>query len=316
VEKKAVLLMAYGAARDLADLERYYTHIRHGRPPSAEELANLTQRYEAIGGNSPLFAITRRQAVGLEQALASRPGFDRTVVYMGMKHAAPFIADAVRQMLADGVEECYALVLAPHFSTMSVAQYIDEAREALAGAGASVRLIPIWSWHLAPGLIGGLAKRVESALARFTADESPTILFTAHSLPERILAEHDPYPDQIQETGRAVMARLGSPSALRYQFGWQSAGRTREPWLGPDLLTTLDALKAEGRQAVLVCPVGFVSDHLEILYDIDIEAQAKARALGIHLERTLMFNDDPGFLATLADVIFGADAVETAAEAT
>ena len=311
---KAVILMAYGAAKDLDDLERYYTHIRRGRAPSPQELQELAQRYQAIGGQSPLLEITRRQAVGLEQRLSARAGFEHMRVYVGMKHSPPFIADTVRRMVEDGVEDVYGMVLAPHFSTMSVAQYLEEARGALAQEGANVRWVPVRSWHLAPGLIEVLSRRVEEGLGKFGPGEAVTVLFTAHSLPERILTVNDPYPQQIQETGHAVMTRLGGVVAA-YQFGWQSAGRTREPWLGPDLLTTLTAFSEEGKRAVLVCPVGFVSDHLEVLYDVDIQAAAHARQLGIHLERTRSLNDDPAFLDALADVIAGADGARRLAEA-
>jgi len=310
---KAILLMAYGSAKDLADLERYYTHIRRGRAPSQAELEDLTRRYQAIGGHSPLLEITRRQALGLEQALSRRPGFEQIRVYMGMKHSPPFIAETVQRMVADGVDEIYAMVLAPHFSTMSVGQYIQEAVESLADAKAEVRWIPVWSWHLAPGLIDLFVGRVREGLARFGPEESVTVLITAHSLPERILQVNDPYPDQIQATGHAVMAAFGGKIA--YEFGWQSAGRTREPWLGPDLLIRLEQLAQEGKRAILVCPVGFVSDHLEILYDLDVKAQRVAEGLGIHLERTRSLNDDPGFFETLAEVIAGTVS-EQVAEAT
>lgn len=304
---QAVLLMAYGAARDLEDLERYYTHIRHGRPPTPPQLQDLTRRYQAIGGRSPLYAITRRQAVGLEQALQEQSGFQTTKVYVGMKHASPFIADAVETMTDDPeLSTVYGLVLAPHFSTMSVAQYMEEAKVQLAQRRSGIRWVPIWSWHRAPGLIALLADRLREGLRKFGPEESVTVLFTAHSLPEKILEANDPYPQQIRETGEAVMTELGS--ALAYEFGWQSQARTPEPWLGPDLLVRLEQLASQGARAVLVCPVGFVSDHLEILYDIDIQAQARAQELGVHLERTASLNDDERLAATLAAAIVGTTA--------
>lgn len=299
---RAVLLMAYGAAQGQDDLERYYTHIRQGRAPSAAELENLRARYEAIGGRSPLTDITGRQAAGLESALRRWPGFESTRVVVGMKHSPPFIADSMDRLLAEGVEEVYGLVLAPHFSSMSVAHYLKEAEQAIWTSKRRIRWTPTANWHLASGLIDLLAERIEEGVARFSRPESVTVLFTAHSLPERILQSGDPYPEQIQQTGHAVMAQLRAP-ALAYRFGWQSAGKTRERWLGPDLLSTLSSLAAEGKGEVLVCPVGFVSDHLEILYDLDVEARAHANRLGMHLERTRSLNDDPRFVQTLAWVV-------------
>lgn len=303
--RTGVLLMAYGAARDLDDLERYYTHIRHGRPPMPEELADLRRRYRAIGGRSPLDAITREEGERLEAALNRNAGESRFRVYLGMKHSPPFIAEASATMVADGVDRVVGLVLAPHYSAMSVGQYLSEAEKALAEAGGSrpPEFYPVRSWHREPLFLDLIADRVRAALTRFTPDEQKglAIVFTAHSLPERIRAENDPYPEQIRETGELVMARLALPGRERY--GWQSRGRTREPWLGPDILEMLEELRAEGTRAVLVVPIGFVSDHLEILYDLDIQAERRARDLGLHLERTESLNADPRFIAALVRIV-------------
>lgn len=303
-EHTGVLLMAYGAARDLDDLERYYTHIRHGRPPSAEALSDLRRRYEAIGGRSPLFSITRETGERLEAVLNANGGGGRFRVYLGMKHSPPFIADAVREMIADRVDRVVGLVLAPHDSALSVGQYLAEAGEALGEAGAAAPPFhPIRAWYREPLFLDLVADRIRSALTRFSHEEREhlAIVFTAHSLPERIRAQNDPYPSQIRETGELVMDRLGLSGRERY--GWQSRGRTGEPWLGPDILEMLEGLRRDGARAVLVVPVGFVSDHLEILYDLDIQAAARAHDLDLHFERTESLNADPRFVAALARIV-------------
>jgi protoporphyrin/coproporphyrin ferrochelatase len=280
---RGVLLMAYGTPATPSDVEAYYTHVRRGRPPTEEQLADLRRRYDAIGGTSPLLARTRAQADGLQAALG-----DGWRVELGMKHAAPFIEDGVTALAAAGVEEGVALVLAPHYSALSVGEYMSRAT-----AGA-VALTPVESWHLEPVLIELLAERV--AAARATVDPGALVLFTAHSLPSRILESGDPYPTQLEETAAAVAA---AAVATDWQVAWQSAGRTPEPWLGPDILEVIKGLDRD----VVICPCGFVSDHLEVLYDVDIEAQRVAAEVGIHLARTASLNDDPRFLAMLAGVV-------------
>jgi protoporphyrin/coproporphyrin ferrochelatase len=293
-----VLLMAYGTPRDLDEVEAYYTHIRRGNVPSPELLAQLKGRYEAIGGVSPLNDITRREAAGLEQVLNADGGRE-VKVYLGMKHAAPFIADTVLQMKKDGIEEAVALVLAPHYSTMSVQVYLDTALEASA-ACRGPRFSTVKSWHLEPALIDLLANRVHDARLCLTAPDQAMVLFSAHSLPKRILDHGDPYPDQLRETGEAIAIQL---DLKHYGFAWQSAGRTPEPWLGPDILDVLRDLASQSVKYIVLCPAGFVSDHLEVLYDVDIECQNFVRELGIELVRTRMPNDDPAFLRLLAQVV-------------
>ena len=301
-----VLAMAYGTPKSLADVEAYYTHIRHGRPPTLELLAELIGRYEAIGGLSPLNEITQAQANGLEDALNAGQG-EHTAhadseppykVYLGMKHVSPFIDDTLSQMAEDGIEQIVSLVLAPHYSSMSVGVYQKTAQEAAQRLGLDV--LPVLSWHLHPGFLELLAQRVQESLNQFSRPNDVMVVFTAHSLPEKILAQNDPYPVQLKETGEAVAAALDLP---HYTFGWQSAGRTADPWLGPDILTVLRNLREEGWEQVLVCPAGFVSDHLEVLYDLDIEAKKLATELGIEFARTRSLNADDGFLQTLADVV-------------
>jgi ferrochelatase len=216
-----------------------------------------------------------------------------------MKHAHPFIADAVARMAADGITEAVTLVLAPHYSAMSVGQYQKNADEA-ATAARGLTLWHVDSWHLHPKFLRLIESRVQSALARFANPDDVLVVFSAHSLPARIIAAGDPYERQLHETGDAVAAALHLP---RHRFAWQSAGRTADTWLGPDILEVLRELAAEGTRQVVLCPVGFVSDHLEVLYDVDIEAQALARGLGVQLERTASLNADPAFIETLRDVV-------------
>jgi ferrochelatase len=290
--------MAYGTPRDLEDVEAYYTHIRRGRPPPPELLEELLGRYRAIGGHSPLLEITRQQATGLQDRLG-------VPVHVGQKHAAPFIADAVADIALANTERVVGLVLAPHYSKMSIGDYERRARQAASEAGWGGELQMVESWHLEPGFIKLLAQRIEEALDRLPVDTraAATCVFTAHSLPESIVKEGDPYPEQLEATAGAVASELGLD---RWRTGWQSAGRTADPWLGPDLLDVIDTLADDGAKAVVVCPCGFVSDHLEVLYDVDIEAADRAAERGLALARTRSPNADSDFLDVLAGVARGA----------
>jgi protoporphyrin/coproporphyrin ferrochelatase len=291
----AVLTMAYGTPRDLDDVEAYYTDIRGGRPPSPELLEELVGRYRAIGGKSPLLEITRAQAAGVGERLG-------LPTYLGMKHAPPRIPEAIARIAEDGGRRAIGLVLAPHYSAMSVGDYERRARLAAKEIGWDGTIDMIDSWHLEPGYIALLAERVDEAMRTLTKDvrRDSTVVFTAHSLPERVLRTGDPYADQLRATGEAVAARLQLDA---WQIGWQSAGRTKDPWIGPDILEVIDRLAAAGRRGVVVCPCGFVSDHLEVLYDVDVECKKAAAALGLELERTASPNDDPAFLDVLATVV-------------
>lgn len=302
-----VLVMSYGTPESMADIEAYYTHIRRGHPPTPEQLAELTDRYEAIvGGVFPLRENTNRQVEGLQAVLdASAPGVYKC--YQGLKHARPYIEDGVKAMAADGIREAVGIVLAPHYSVMSVGSYVKRAQETAEGEG--IRMAFVESYHLHPKLIEALTARVKAGLAKFAAAEEQMkvrILFSAHSLPERILEMGDPYVEQLHATSRAVAEAAG---VSEWQFTWQSAGRTREPWLGPDILDTMKQLASEGETALLSAPIGFVSDHLEVLYDLDIEARALADELGIRFERIEMLNTDPLYMETLAESV--ADAAAT-----
>lgn len=295
-----VLVMAYGTPRGPADLEAYYTHIRRGRPPSAELLEELAARYQAIGW-SPLTELTQRQADGL-QARLEAVKLGRWRVYVGMKHASPFIGDVVRAMGADGVAEAVGVVLAPHYSRMSVGAYIaaaEAARRAL-DRPFPARYVERWGEH--PLFVEAVTDRLCAALARLPEeirDRTP-VIFTAHSLPERILTWHDPYPDELRRTAAAVAARAG---VRTWTLAFQSAGRTAETWLGPDVREVIHRFRDGGVRSVAVCSVGFVTDHLEVLYDLDIEARQVCEALGVQYVRAGSLNDHPLLIEALADLV-------------
>lgn len=301
--KIGVLVMSYGTPESLDQIEAYYTHIRRGNPPTPEQLKELTDRYEAIvGGFFPLRENTNQQVRGLEETLNRLHSDTEFICYQGLKHAAPFVEDGVAQMVEDGITEAVGIVLAPHYSTMSVGSYIKRARERSEELGLKINFVE--SYHLHPKLLEALSERVENALQKFnvTHEKQPFVLFSAHSLPEKILALNDPYPKQLLETSEAIATRT---NIANWEFVWQSAGRTREPWLGPDILDKIRSLHEGGDvKDILICPIGFVSDHLEVLYDIDIECQNLARELGLHLERTESLNTDPKYMETLADVVW------------
>jgi ferrochelatase len=278
----AVILMAYGSPPRLEDVPAYLADIRDGRPVSEEAVEELTERYRRIGGRSPLDEITEAQRAALERQLG-------LPVYVGMKHWRPRIAEAVEAALAAGAETIVAVVLAPHYSRLSIAGYRDRLKQALADRA---ELVFVESWHDHGPFIDVLADRVRGFDGH--------VVFTAHSLPERILAAGDPYRDQLLTTSRLVAERAGISS---WSFAFQSASATGEPWLGPDILEELDTLAANGVRRVLVCPVGFVSDHLEILWDLDVEAREKAARLGLELERIDSLNDDPEFVRALAGLV-------------
>lgn len=297
--------MSYGTPESLEGVEAYYTHIRRGNPPSAEQLKELKDRYEAIvGGVFPLRENTDRQVEALQEALNSgHSGEDvQYVCYQGLKHAHPFIEDGVEAMARDGITQAVGIVLAPHYSVMSVGTYIKRAREKAEASGVNMEFVE--SYHLHPELIDVLTRRVSAKLDLFeetgAARDEVRVLFSAHSLPERILAMGDPYRDQLLETSKAIAEQAG---VTFWQFTWQSAGRTAEPWLGPDILDTLHELGEAQVKYVLSAPIGFVSDHLEVLYDLDIEAQALASELDLRLMRTDSLNSDPAYMSVLSDVV-------------
>jgi ferrochelatase len=279
--KPAIILMAYGSPTELSDIRAYLEDIRGGRPASDAAVEELTERYRRIGGRSPLDDVTEAQRAALEKEL-------ELPVFVGMKHWRPRIAEAADRAVSGGADTVVGIVLAPHYSKLSVEGYRERLQEGLSGR-AELRFVE--SWHTHEPYIGVLADRVRGAQAH--------VVFTAHSLPARILDEGDPYRDQLLETSRLIAERAGLDS---WSFAFQSESRTGEPWLGPDILDELDSLKARGVERVLVCPIGFVSDHLEILWDLDVEARERAAELGLELERIESLNDDPAFVQGLADL--------------
>jgi ferrochelatase len=274
--------MAYGSPSRPEDVGAYLADIRGGRPVSPEAIEELEERYRRIGGGSPLNEITERQRAALERELG-------IPVYVGMKHWTPRIAEAAQRALDGGADHIVGLVLAPHFARMSIGGYHRQLQEALAGRA---KLTFIASYHAFEPFIDLLAERI--------GDTDAHVVFTAHSLPARILDEGDPYKDQLLETARLVADRARVPS---WSFAFQSESATGEPWLGPDILDELERLHDEGVRKVLVTPIGFVADHLEIYWDIDTEAREKAAELGLVLDRTESLNDDPAFIRVLAGVV-------------
>ena len=278
----AVVLMAYGSPSRAEDVRPYLEDVRGGRPASDEAVEELAERYRRIGGRSPLDEVTEAQRAALERELG-------VSVFVGMKHWRPRIAEAIDAALATGATRIVGLVLAPHYSRLSVGEYRDRLEAAVA---ARVELVLVEGWHDHPAFLDVVADRVRGTDA--------WVVFTAHSLPERILADGDPYRDQLLETSRLVAERAGLKD---WSFAFQSASHTGEPWLGPDVLDELGRLREAGVEKVLVAPVGFVSDHLEILWDLDVEARERAAELGLELDRIESLNDDPAFVRALAELV-------------
>ncbi len=295
-----VLLMAYGTPQDPSEVEPYFTHIRGGRTPSPEAVAGLQRRYMQVGGKTPLLEITNEVARKLEERLNREGGSFR--VYAGMKHWHPFIGDVMEQMQADGVQRVVAFALAPHCSRISLGGYRKAVEEAQERLGNPFDIPFAKCWHHNERWRDMIADYVRQGLEQFPADarSSVTVVFSAHSLPERIRTWDDPYERQLLESSADVAARAG---VTNWRFAFQSEGHTGEPWLGPDIVSFLEELHGEGVRDVLSVPLGFVSDHLEILFDIDIEAKDKARELGMTLHRTQMPNTRLEFIEVLASVV-------------
>lgn len=301
-----VLLMAYGTPDTPDQVEAYYTHIRGGRTPSRDAVEKLKRRYELVGGRTPLLDITGAVRDALERRLNARAR-DRYRVYVGMKHWHPYIADVVHRVAEDGITRLIALALAPHYSRMSIGGYQGALTAALRRVSRPIPVTMIDSWHMNDGFIALMADRVSGALRAWPPLERAGVvtLFSAHSLPERIREWNDPYERQLLESCHAVADRAGVDN---WRFAWQSAGDTGEPWLGPDICEVIAELHRDGVRRVLSVPIGFVSDHLEIFYDIDYEAKRRADELGMTLRRTPMPNADPEFIAALATVVAQAEA--------
>jgi len=291
-EPVAVLLMAYGGPNTLAEVEPYLLDVRGGRPTKQELVEEIRGRYAAIGGRSPIRELTEAQAAGLGRALG--PGF---TVRVGMRHWHPYIAEAMDGLVTLGARRVVGVAMAPHFSTMSVAAYEKKLRD---GAAGRLDVVMVQRWGEEPKFLDAVTAHVRAALARFPEPDRVQVLFTAHSLPQRILAVGDPYPTELRASADAVARRLGLTG---WQFAFQSAGATAEPWLGPDAESVVRELAGTGTTAFLLVPIGFVCDHVEILYDIDVELRGLAQELGVRLERTASLNDDPLLIAALAEVV-------------
>ena len=294
-----LLLLAYGGPDSLEDVRPYLMDVRHHRPTPDHVVDEITERYRQIGGRSPILELTNAQAAGIESALneAADPG-QSWKVWVGMRHWHPFIKDTLADMEAAGVTEAWSLVMAPHYSKMSIGAYFKRAAE----AESPIVLHEIHSWNLEPGYLDALSERIIDGLAKFPEAERANVpvLFTAHSLPEKIRTWDDPYERELATTVAALRERFPEQPS---EWAFQSAAMTPDPWLGPDAGVVIERLYNEGHRNVLVCPVGFVCEHVEILFDIDIEFQAQARALGMRLERIDMLNDHPSMTRGLASVV-------------
>ena len=289
-----VLVMAYGGPNNLDEVEPYLLDVRGGRPTSHEIVHEVRERYRQIGGRSPLLERTQAQAAALQAAL-NDPAFK---VYAGMRHWHPYIKDVLTRMAGEGITRVIGLVMAPHYSRMSIGVYYKKVEE----AGVPVEMARIEHWHLLPGYLDALAGGVREALERFPAEvrAQVPIILTAHSLPKRILEWNDPYPNELRATVAGVMEQIGAHPC---EFAFQSAAISAEPWLGPDAGVIIKRLAEEGKRHVLIAPIGFVAEHVEILYDIDIVYKRQAEQLGVHLERTEMLNTAPAMIAGLADLV-------------
>ena len=301
-KKMGLLVMAYGTPTREEDIERYYTHIRRGRKPSPEMLEDLKNRYEAIGGISPLARITLDQAQKLEEHLNIIQDEIEFKMYLGLKHIEPFIEDAVKQMHEDGISEAVSIVLAPHFSTFSIKSYNGRAQEEAEKLGGPA-IVSVESWYQEPKFIGYWANKVKTTFEQMPVEEKEhaMLIVSAHSLPEKIVQLGDPYPEQLQETADLIATEAGIKN---YTVGWQSAGNTPEPWLGPDVQDlTAELFEKEGYKAFVFTPVGFVADHLEVLYDNDTECKLVTDRVGASYYRPEMPNSQPEFIDAMATVV-------------
>lgn len=296
-----LLVMAYGTPYKASDIKSYYTHIRNGREPSEEALLDLTEKYEAIGGISPMANITKAQVNALADTLNNMQAEIEFIPYIGLKHIEPFIEDAVAEIAEAGIKEIASIVLAPHYSSLSIKGYNKRANEESEKYGITVRSVE--SWYDEPGYIEYWAKAIQDEYDKMTAHEKEkaVTIFSAHSLPKNILKIDDPYVDQLEETAKLIAEKA---QLDRYEVAWQSEGNTRVEWLGPDVLDATEKLyNEEGLQTFVYAPVGFVSDHLEVLYDNDIECKEICDKLGANYYRPEMPNTNELFIDTLAKVV-------------
>ncbi|WP_208590418.1 ferrochelatase [Gracilibacillus suaedae] len=298
-KRVGLLVMAYGTPYKEADIERYYTHIRHGRKPTKEMLEDLTERYQAIGGISPLARITEEQAQSLQDQANEIQDDVEFVYYLGLKHIEPFIEDAVQQMAEDGIDEAISIVLAPHYSTFSVKAYNGRAKEEADKHGIAIKSVE--SWYDAEGFINYWADAITKEYEKIDDKEKAVLIVSAHSLPEKILQNGDPYPKQLERTATLIQEKTGIANV---EIGWQSEGNTPDPWLGPDVQDlTRDLFEQKGYQSFIYAPVGFVADHLEVLYDNDYECKVVCEEIGAAYYRPPMPNVNPTFIHTLAGIV-------------
>jgi ferrochelatase len=299
----AVLLMAYGSPDRLEDMEDYLLDIRGGRETPPELVREIQERYSRIGGRSPLLEITRSQAAALETKLNQRFNQQdlRFQAFTGMRHWKPRIVEAVREIEAAGIKEVIAMVMAPHSSWMSTGAYFNQLDQAIQETRADLNVRRVESWHVHPGLIAAIAEKAAAAIENFSMGK-PFVIFTAHSLPARILEQGDPYDHQLRETANLLTDRL-SLEPGRWMFSYQSAGKSREPWLGPPIEAVVVDLARAGEKELLLVPIGFVSDHVEVLYDIDIVCRELAAGHGARLERSASLNASPAFITAMAEII-------------
>ncbi|MFT5365519.1 MAG: ferrochelatase [Candidatus Latescibacterota bacterium] len=296
--KLGVLMMAYGSPESLDDMEAYLSDIRGGRSMSPEFVAEFRGRYAQIGGKSPLNALTFAQGEATEAELRLR-GVDAKV-YVGMRHWIPWIQDVVADMHADGVTEAVAIVMAPHYSSMSIGRYWQKVNEAQEAVGSDIHFNFVDSWSRQEKLLDAQIAKTKAGLAKFDADDKVKVVFSAHSLPARLKEMGDPYDDELQENAKTLAERLGN---LDWMFSYQSAAKTGESWLGPQIEDVISELANAGYENILSVPIGFVCDHVEVLYDIDINCQGIAEERGVRLERVEMMNSDALFIGAVADAI-------------
>ena len=302
-EVRGLLVMAYGTPYKEEDIERYYTHIRHGRKPSQEHLDDLTERYRAIGGISPLAKMTEAQAHALCARLNEVQDEVEYKVFIGLKHIEPFVEDAVEAMVKEGITEAVSIVLAPHFSTFSIKSYNGRAKEAAEKLGGTLNITSVEAWYDEPKFIEFWKNAVNGELAKMTEEEraNACLIVSNHSLPEKIKLAGDPYEEQLIETARLIEE---ASDIVNVEVGWQSAGQTPEPWLGPDVRDlTKELFEQKGYKAFIYTPVGFVTEHLEVLYDNDIECKVVCDEIGASYYRPTMPNTHPLFIDAMVDAI-------------
>ncbi|MCU5681387.1 ferrochelatase [Bacillus wiedmannii] len=299
-KKIGLLVMAYGTPESLDDVEAYYTHIRHGHKPSEEALQDLIRRYKAIGGISPLAKITKEQAHKLTDSMNKIFKEYEFTCYLGLKHIAPFIEDAVEEMKKDGIEQAISIVLAPHYSTFSIKAYNDRAIRLSEEIGGPV-IEPIEQWYDEPKFISYWTEQLKETFTKIEDREKAVVIFSAHSLPEKIIAAGDPYVEQLQHTADLIAEAADIPN---YTTGWQSAGNTPDPWIGPDVQDlTRDLFEKYGYETFVYCPVGFVAEHLEVLYDNDYECKVVTDELNVAYFRPNMPNSQSVFIDCLAEIV-------------